>query len=99
MKGEMALKVWENNFEESKRISRELEEACLNALSAVDMEMVEIDVSSIHDTLGQIEIEKRKENINKNRENVHNSILQVNHVDLRMLNDLLVKPILQHQIT
>jgi hypothetical protein len=46
------------------------------------MDMVETDVNSIHDTLGQIEIEKRKENLKKNRENVQKDILQVNHVDL-----------------
>jgi hypothetical protein len=99
IKGEMALKVWENNLEESKRLAREEKEACLNSLSVVDLEMVEIDVSGIHDTLGQIEIEKSKENLKKNRENVQNVILQVNHVDLRIVNDLLVKPSLQHQIT
>jgi hypothetical protein len=38
------------------------------------MEMIEIDVSGIHDTLGQIEIEKRKESLKKSRENVKNDI-------------------------
>jgi hypothetical protein len=99
IKGEMALKVWETNLEESKRLAREAKEACLNTLSAVDLEMIEIDVSGIHDTLGQIEIEKSKENLKKSRENVQNDIQQVNHVDLQMINDLLVKPSLQHQIT
>jgi hypothetical protein len=61
--------------------------------------MAEIDVSSIHDTLGQIEIKESKEDLKKNIENVQNYILQVNHVDLRMVNDLMVKPSLQHHIT
>lgn len=94
----MDLKVWDNNLEESKKLAREAKEVCLNALSAVDPEMSEIDVSGIHDTLGQIEIKKSKESLKKNRENVQNNILQVNHIDLRIVNDLLVKPSLQQQI-
>jgi predicted MPP superfamily phosphohydrolase len=78
----MCLKVWESNLEESKRIAREAKEAFFNALSAVDLEMEKIDVSGIHDTLGQIEIKKNKESLKKKRENVQNNILQVNHVDL-----------------
>jgi hypothetical protein len=61
--------------------------------------MAEIDISNIHAFIGQVEIEKRKENLKKNRENMKNDILQVNHVDLQILNDLLVKQSLQHQIT
>lgn len=70
----MALKAWETNLEESKRLAREEKEACLNTLSTVDLEMTEIDVSGIHDTLGQIEIKKSKENLKKSRENVQNDI-------------------------
>jgi hypothetical protein len=99
IKGEMALKTWENNLEESKRLAKEEKDACLDALLAVDLEMAEIDVSGIHATLGQVEIEKNKEDLKKSRERVQNAILQVNHVDLQILNDLLVKPSLQHQIT
>jgi hypothetical protein len=95
----MDLKVQENNPEEGKRLAIKEKQACLNALSTIDLEMEGIDVSSIHDTLGQIDIKNIKEYLNKNRENVQNSILQVNHVDLRMVNDLMVKPSLQHQIT
>jgi hypothetical protein len=61
--------------------------------------MAEFDGSAIPDTLGQIEIEKRKENSKKSRESVQSAIQQVNHVDLQMINDLLVKPSLQHQVT
>jgi hypothetical protein len=32
----MALKVWEKNLEQSKKISREEKEACLEALSSVN---------------------------------------------------------------
>jgi hypothetical protein len=35
----MDLKTWENNIEESKRLAKEEKYACLDALSAVDLEM------------------------------------------------------------
>jgi hypothetical protein len=82
IKGEMTLKLWETNLEESKRLTIEEKESCINSPSAVDLEMTEIDVNGIHDTLVQIEIRKRKENIKKSRENVKNDIQQVNLVDL-----------------
>ena len=95
----MALKIWENNLEENKRLAKEEKDVCLDALLVVDLEMDEIDVSRIHATLGQVEIEKSKEDLKKNKECGKNAILQVNHVDLQMINDLLVKPSLQHHIT
>jgi hypothetical protein len=39
IKGEMALKVWETNLEESKKLARKAKEACLNILLVVDLEM------------------------------------------------------------
>ena len=60
--------------------------------------MSKFDGSVIPDTLGKIEIERRKENSKKNRECVQSAIKQVDHVDLQMINDLLGKQILQHQV-
>jgi hypothetical protein len=62
------------------------------------MGMAKFDGSSIPDTLGKIKIERIKENSKKNREIVQRVIQQVDHVDLQMVNDLLVKPGLQHQV-
>jgi hypothetical protein len=99
IKGEMDLKVWETNMEESKKLAREAKEAFLNTLSVVDLEMTELDGSAIPDTLGKIEIEKSKENSKKIRENAENAIQQLNQVNLQMVNDLLVKLSLQQQVT
>ena len=79
-------------------MAREAKEACLNTLSVVEMEMDKFDGSSIPDTLGKIKIERIKENSKKNRECVQSAIKQVDHVDLQMINDLLGKQILQHQV-
>jgi hypothetical protein len=95
----MVLKVWETNLEERKKLAREVKEACLNALAVVESELVEFKGDAISDTLGQIEIEKNKENSRKNKESIHNTIQQVNQIDLQKINELLVKPKLQHQVT
>jgi hypothetical protein len=52
LKGEMALKSWENNLEERKILAKEAKFACLNALLAVDVEMAEIDLSDVHSSIG-----------------------------------------------
>jgi len=80
-------------------LAKEAKDACLDALLAIDIEMEEIDINGIHATLGQVDIEKNKEYLKKRRERVKNAISQVNHVDLRILNDLLLKQSLQHHIT
>jgi hypothetical protein len=99
VKGEMALKVWETNLEESKKLAREAKEACLNTLSSVETKLVEFEGNDISETLGQIEIEMNKENSRKNKENIQSIIQQMNQIDLLKINELLVKPNLQHQIT
>jgi len=35
----MALKSWENNIEEIKKLAKEANNACLNSLLAMDVEM------------------------------------------------------------
>jgi hypothetical protein len=44
LKSEMAIKTWENNLEESKRLAKEAKATCLNSLLVVDVEMDEIDL-------------------------------------------------------
>jgi len=61
--------------------------------------MTEFDGSVVPDTLGQIEIEKIKENSKNLSESTQNAIQQENQVKLKIVNDLLVKPSLQHQVT
>jgi hypothetical protein len=48
LKGEMEIKIWENNLEESKRLAKEAKVACLNTLLVVDVEMDDIDLGYVH---------------------------------------------------
>jgi hypothetical protein len=68
LKGEMALKSWENNLEERKRLAKKEKNSCLNVLFTVDVEMEKIDLNDIHVFIGKVEVEKRKENLKKSRE-------------------------------
>jgi hypothetical protein len=62
----------------------------------VDVEMTEIDFGDVHSFIGIVEVDKKKENLKRNKEMMQNTILQVN---LEVLNDLLVKQSLQYQNT
>ena len=52
VKGEMALKVWETNMEERKKLSREEKEACLETLSSVNKKLIEFEENNISKALG-----------------------------------------------
>jgi hypothetical protein len=69
VKGEIALKDWETNMEEGKKLSRDAKEACLEALSSVNKKLIEFEGNNI------------------------------NQIDLIKINELLVNPSLQYQIT
>jgi len=80
-------------------MAREVKEACLNTLTTVESKLVEFKDDVISNTLGQIEIEKNKENSMKNKEIILNRIQWVNQIDLQNIDEILVKPKLQHQVT
>jgi hypothetical protein len=67
VKGEMALKVWETNLEETKNLSREEKETCLNTMSSIETKLVEFEGNDISEALGKIEIEMNRENSTKNK--------------------------------
>jgi hypothetical protein len=52
VKGEMALNVLETNLEESKKISIEEKETCLNILSSIETKLVEFEGNDILEALG-----------------------------------------------
>jgi hypothetical protein len=42
VKGEMTLKSWETNMGEGKKLSRDVKEACLEALSSINKNLIEL---------------------------------------------------------
>jgi hypothetical protein len=99
VKGEMDLKFWEKNVEENKKLAKEENEDFMETLSSVESNLVEFEENNISEELGYIEVEMNKENSPKNKENIQYDIQQMNQTNLIKINELLVKPNLQFQIT
>jgi hypothetical protein len=78
VKDEMALKFWETNLEQRKKLSKEENEACLEALSSVNKKLIEFEGNNISESLGQIEIEMNQQSSRKNKENIQSAIQQMN---------------------
>jgi hypothetical protein len=43
LRGDMALKVWETNLAERKRLAREVKDACQEALSSLDKKLIDFE--------------------------------------------------------
>jgi hypothetical protein len=99
LRGEMALKVWETNLEEGKKFSREVKEACLEALSSLNKKLIEFEGSNISEALGKIEIEMNQQNSRKNKEETLAAIQGMSQIDLLKINKWLVNPSSQFQAT
>jgi hypothetical protein len=56
IRGDMALKAWETNLEERKRLSKEANEACLEALLSLDKGLIDFEGNVISEALGKIDI-------------------------------------------
>jgi hypothetical protein len=68
VKGEMALKAWETNMGEGKKLSREAKEACLDALSPLNKKLIEFEGNNILEAMGKIEIEMNQQSSRKEKE-------------------------------
>jgi hypothetical protein len=64
----MALKALETNLAESKILSREVNEACLEALSSLEKELIDFYGNSISEALRQIDKEKNHYNSRTRKE-------------------------------
>jgi hypothetical protein len=91
LKGEMVIKTWENNLEESKRLAREAKGTSLNYLLVVYVEIDDIDLIDVHSMIGSINVNDKREDFKKRREKDKVEIQQMNQVNLQILNHFLVK--------
>jgi hypothetical protein len=53
-RGDIILKAWETNLAESKRLAREVNEACLEALSSLDKGLLDVEGNTISEALGKL---------------------------------------------
>jgi hypothetical protein len=98
IRGDMALKAWETNLAESKRLAREVNEACLEALSSLDKGLIDFEGNVISEALGQIDIAKNQYNSRTSKEEALTTIQKMNQIDLLQINKWIVNPSLQLQV-
>jgi hypothetical protein len=99
VRGEMALKSWETNLEEGKKLARDVKEACLEALSSLNKKLIEFEGNNISEALGKIEIEMNQQSSRKNKENTQEAIQEMSQIDFLKINEWLVNPSSQFQVT
>jgi membrane-bound ClpP family serine protease len=90
----MDLKVWETNLAESKRLAREVNEACLEALASLEKGLIDFEGNYISEALGQIDIEKNQYNSGTNKEEALTAIQKMNQIYLIQINKWIVNPCL-----
>jgi hypothetical protein len=98
-RGDIILKAWETNLAESKRLAREVNEACLEAISSLDKGILDVEGNTISEALGQIDIAKNQYNSRTSKEEAMTTIQQMNQIDLIQINKWIVNPSLQLQVT
>jgi hypothetical protein len=67
-RGDIILKVWETNLAERKRLAREVNKDCEEALSSLDKGLLDVEGDSISEALGQIDIAKNQHNSKTSKE-------------------------------
>jgi hypothetical protein len=98
-RGDIILKAWETNLAEIKRLAREVNEACLEAISSLHKRILDFEGNTIYESLGQIDIAKNQYNSRTIKEEAMTTIKQMNQIDLIQLNKWIVNPRLQLQVT
>jgi hypothetical protein len=82
IRGDIILKAWEANIAESKKMAKEVKEACEEAFHSLEKESLGLDKDSISEVLGQIDIAKHQLNIKSNMEEAQAEILQLKQIDI-----------------
>jgi len=84
------LKAWETNLAERKKLAREVNKACLEALYLLDKWILDVDGNTFSESLGQIDIAKNQYNSKKSKEEAVMTIQKMNQIDLLQINKWIV---------
>jgi hypothetical protein len=95
--GNIILKSWETNMVKRKRLAREVNESCLEALSSLDKGLLDFEGNVISEALGQIDIAKNQYNSRTIKEEALMAIQKLNQIDLIQINRWIVNPSLKLQ--
>ena len=93
-RGDVILKAWETNLVESKRLAREVNKACKEALSSLNKGLLDVERDNIFEALGQIDIAKNQLNSKESIEEARTTIHQLKQIELIQINKWIVNLIL-----
>jgi hypothetical protein len=96
-RGDIILKTWEANIVESTRLVKEVKKACEEACSSLNNKLSGMEVDSISESPGKIDISKHKLTSKTSMEEARAEIQQLKQVDLTQINKWIVNPNLQPQ--
>jgi hypothetical protein len=94
-RGNILLKVWEQNISESKGRANEVKNFCEETFSLISKGLLDLDKESSAGTLGKINIAKHLLDIKENMEKQQVEISQISQVDMAQVDKWLVQPSLQ----
>jgi hypothetical protein len=94
-RGNILLKVWEQNISESKGRDNEVKNFCQETFSLISKVFLDLDKESSVGTLGKINIAKHLLYIKENMQEKQVGISQISQVDMTQVDKWLVHPSLQ----
>jgi hypothetical protein len=94
-RGNILLKVWEQNISESRGRANEVMNSCEETFALISKSLLDLDKESSVGTLGKINIAKHLLDIKENVEKEQVEISQIRQVDMVQVDKWLVQPSLQ----
>ena len=86
------MKAWETNLSESKRLAREVNRACLEAISSLDKGLLYSKGNTISESLGQIDLANNQNNSRTSREEAMTTIQQMIQIDIIQIKKWIIDP-------
>jgi hypothetical protein len=94
-RGNILLKVWEQNISESRGRANEVMNSCEETFTLINKSLLDLDKEGSAGTLGKINIAKHLLDIKENVEKEQAEISQISQVDMVQVDKWLVQPSLQ----
>jgi hypothetical protein len=98
-RGNIILKTWEANIDESKILAKEMNKSYEEEFHSLDKESLGLKKYNIFEVLGQVDIEKNQLNFRTNMEEARAEILQLKQIDITQIHKWIAGPSMQLQST
>jgi hypothetical protein len=81
-RGDIILKTWETNIAKSKKMAKEVKEACEESFQLLNKESLGLGKDDSSEVLGQVDIAKHQLNIKTNMEEAQDEIFLLKWIDI-----------------